>query len=341
MKIALIGFGVVGQGLVEILQNKQDMLRKQYNFQPEIVAVATRSRGTLYHPDGLDLDDLLATGNGELNTYPDSPSLVRSWSVLEIIKQSNADVIIEVAHSNLDTGLPAIDHVKTAFENKKHVVLANKGPVALAFNELNTLAKAHDVQFRYEATVMAGTPSLMLAQEALRGTTITEARGILNGTTNYILTRMEAGLDYATALEEAQAKGYAEADPTADVDGWDAAGKVLILASVLFGKSLTFDEINVKGISHLTAADIEAAKAAGERWKLIARVTPDGGHVSPMRLAITDPLAGVSGATNAITFATDLLGDVTLIGAGAGRTETGFGILADLIALNNRLKKFR
>ncbi|MEL6271129.1 MAG: homoserine dehydrogenase [Chloroflexota bacterium] len=338
MNIALIGFGVVGQGFVEALHKKSMQLQDEHSFSAQVVAVTTRSRGALYHPDGLDLQALLETGGGPLADYPDTDGLQRDLSTMQIITESNAHVIVELAYSNLETGQPAIDHVKAAFNASKHVVLANKGPVALAFAELNALAAEKGVQFLYEATVMAGTPSLQLAQQAMRGTTIFSVRGILNGTTNYILTRMEAGMPYAAALAESQEKGYAEADPTADVDGWDAAGKVLILAGALFGKTLTFDDMDVQGIAHLMPEDIETAAAAGERYKLIAEATPDGGSVKPVRLPVSNPLAGVGGATNAITLSTDLMGDVTLIGAGAGKLETGFAILSDILLIHDRTK---
>jgi homoserine dehydrogenase len=185
----------------------------------------------------------------------------------------------------------------------------------------------------FEATVMAGTPSIRLAKEALAGCKISEVRGILNGTTNYILTQMESGIAYNDALAQAQQLGYAEADPTADVEGWDAAGKTLIVANAVFGKQLALSDLNVKGISEILQSDVEAARKAGERWKLIARVTPEGGSVQPVRLPVSDPLANVFGTTNAITYTTNLLGSVTLVGAGAGRLQTGFGLLSDLIAV--------
>lgn len=181
---------------------------------------------------------------------------------------------------------------------------------------------------------MAGTPSIRLAMQALQGCTIREARGILNGTTNYILTQMEGGMSYAEALAQAQQLGYAEADPAGDVEGWDAAGKVIILARALFNSSITFKDMDVKGITAITADDVREAAAAGEKWKLVARVTPDGGSVQPLRVKLSNPLAAVSGATNAITYSTDLMGDVTLVGAGAGRLQTGFGLLSDLLDIN-------
>ena len=334
MKIALIGYGIVGQGLVEILRDKHTDLQTQYGLNAQVVAVATRSRGTLAHPDGLDLHALTApTSVANLAHYPDSTGLMRDLNVLEMLEASGAEVVVEVSPSQLETAQPALDYVRYALHHKKHVVLANKGPVAVGLSELTALARANGVQLRYEATVMAGTPCFQLLEHGLRGLKIEAVRGILNGTTNYILTRMEEGMSYADALAQAQALGYAETDPTADVDGWDAAGKLRILGAAVFGQSLGFQDLTVQGISQLTAEDIQDAQAHHERWKLIAQLTPQGGSVLPTRLPISHPLAGVSGATNAITFTTDLLGDVTLVGAGAGKHVTGYGLLNDLLAI--------
>jgi homoserine dehydrogenase len=334
MRIVLIGFGTVGQGLVEILRDKAADLKLSENFVPQLVGVVTRSRGSLYHPNGLDLNGLLtAIKAGSLDQYPDTPGLERGWNALQTI-QAGADVMVEAGPSNFETGQPALDYCYAALENGQHIVLANKGPVAVAYHELVSRAKAAGKKLRFEATVMAGTPSIRLGTQALAGCKITQARGILNGTTNYILTQMEDGMTYADALARAQALGYAEADPTADVDGWDAAAKAIILAAALFRARLTLKDMNVRGIRDLTTDDVTAAKAAGERWKLIAQVTPAGGSVQPTRVPLSHPLAGVSGATNAVTYITDLLGDITLVGAGAGRLQTGFGVLSDLLEIN-------
>jgi homoserine dehydrogenase len=336
VKLLLVGFGVVGQGLAEILMTKGAALRAQYGFNPVIVGVGTRSHGTLYHPDGLELDALLAAAQqGGLQHYA-GRCLQKDNDIPNWIRTTPADVLVEASITNLQTGQPATDYCRAALETDKHVVLANKGPIALHYAELQKLARYNGLTVRFEGTVMAGTPSLTLAMEALAGCTIHEARGILNGTTNFILTQMTQGMDYATALAQAQQLGYAEADPTADVDGWDAAGKLLILAAALYGKKFTLDEISVTGITGITPADIEAARQANECYKLIARITPDFGSVSPQRIPLSDPLAAVSGATNAITYKTDLLGDVTLVGAGAGRLQTGFALLADLIAIHRQ-----
>lgn len=335
MRLLLIGFGAVGQGLAKILRDQAAYLQEREEFSAQIVGVATRSRGTLYHPDGLDIDALLNVSH--LDQYPQTDGLVRGGDTLELIRTAHADVLVEASYSILTTGQPALDYCRAALESGKHVVMANKGPAALAYDELQALAQRVGKKVGFEATVMAGTPTLRLGIEALAGCKILAARGILNGTTNYILTQMEGGMSYADALAQAQQLGYAEADPTADVDGWDAAGKAIILAAALFHTKLSLDTMPVTGISKLTSADIEAARAAGERWKLIASVSSEGGKVEPVRLPAAHPLANVSGATNAVTYTTDLLGEVTLIGPGAGPTATGFGLLSDLLAIHRAM----
>jgi homoserine dehydrogenase len=335
-KLALIGFGTVGQGLAQILQDKGETLGQSLGFEAKIVAVATRSRGSLYHPDGLEIAKLLAAiKNGGLLHYPDSRGLERDWDNLKIIRESNADTIVEVSYTDLTSGQPAIDHCRAAFESGKNVVTANKGPVALAYKELLALAQVKGLRFGIEGTVMSGTPALRLPMVALAGNKIHEVRGILNGTTNYILTKMEEGLSYEAALQQAQALGYAEADPTADVEGYDAMSKVVILANVVMDVPLTKTDVSCQGISQLTPADIERARSEGKRWKLIGRVKKEEGRVvasvKPEAIPLTDPLAGVMGATNAITYNCDLLGPITLVGAGAGSAQTGFALLIDLI----------
>ncbi len=333
--IALIGFGNVAQGLLEILYNKGDEFAQVVN----VVAVTTRSRGSLYHPNGLNLEDLLtlAKNNDTFDSYPDYEGLVRNWNNLEIITESNADTIVELSYTNLETGQPAIDHCHTALEHGKHVISCNKGPVVLAYPELSELARQKGVQFLFEGTVMSGTPAVRLPLTTLVGNDILEIKGILNGTTNYILTEMEKGLDYEVALKQAQELGYAEADPTADVEGHDALGKVVILANVLLDVPLKVSDVDCKGISQLSSADIKQAQAAGKRWKLIGRIKKEQGwiraSVQPEMLPLSDPLANVMGATNAITYECDLMGPITLVGAGAGRVETGYSVLADLVNL--------
>lgn len=337
MKLAFIGFGVVGQGLAQILHEKKSRLAQAYSFEAQIVAISDLMKGSLYHPDGLDIPTLLKTveETGRLDAYPRSRGLVRGLDSLQTIRQTNADTIVEVSYTDLRSGQPAIDHCRAAFSAGKHLITTNKGPVALAYHELSALARRQGVYFGIEGTVMSGTPTMRLGLDALRGCEVYEVRGIFNGTTNYILTQMEDGKSYSEALEEAQALGYAEANPTNDVEGHDTMGKVVILANTLMGASLTPSEVSCQGITSLTLEDIRAARQANQHWKLIGMVRREAervvASVQPICLPASDPLAAVRGATNAITFKTDLLGAVTLVGPGAGREATGFALLADLM----------
>lgn len=340
-KLAFIGFGVVGQGLAEILRDKKESLKKEENFEALIVAISDFIKGSIYHPNGLDIDTALTVLNetGSLHNYPESPGLIKGWDSLRTIRESNADTIIEVSYTDVKTGQPAINHCKAAFETGKNVVMTNKGPVALAYKELSHLAKEKGVFWGFEGTVMSGTPALRMPIATLAGNDIKEIRGILNGTTNFILTKMEnEGVPYDVALKEAQQLGYAEADPTSDVEGYDARYKIVILANYVMNAPMKVDEVSCKGITEISLKDIEEAKAEGKRWKLLAKASKENGKVfasiAPEKVDITDPLAGISGATNAIAYDCDLMGTVTLSGAGAGKVETGFSLLIDLISMN-------
>jgi homoserine dehydrogenase len=331
MNLALIGFGTVGQGFAQLLRDKAADARFR-SLDAHITVVVTRSRGALALESGLDSGLLLdAMAAGGLHVFPDLPGLRRDVTALDAVTLPGVDVVLDVTPSNLQNGHPSVDLGMAALAAGKHLVLANKGALVHGFERLNAAARASGRKLLYEATVMAGTPALRLAMQALAGCTLLEARGIVNGTTNYMLTQMQAGLPYAEALAEAQRLGYAEPDPTADVDGWDAASKAVILGAALFGRQFALNAMEVSGISHLTPGDIAAATAAGECWKLIARVTADGAWVRPTRIPLTHPLAGVAGPTNALTLTTDVLGDVTIIGKGAGGLQTGFGLLSDLL----------
>ena len=333
-KIMLIGFGTVGQGLCEILRDKGPQLKMEYDYQPMIVGVSDPRFGTIYNPAGFDLQSLLDQAAQGAFT-----SDLQGWDALGLITNGEADVVCELAFTDLTTGEPAISHCKAAFQSGKHVVTSNKGPAALMYDELMDMADSFDVDFLIEGTVMSGTPVLNLTEGPLAGNSITAAKGILNGTTNYILTQMEAGMGYAEALQKAQELGYAEADPTGDVEGYDARAKVTILANVVMDANLKIQDVACKGISAITSEDIEKARAENARWKLVGSVelTPGGvkASVQPEMIPMTHPLAAIMGATNALTFTTDLLGDVTIVGPGAGRIETGYSILTDLLALES------
>lgn len=335
VNIALIGFGSVGQGFAAILRDKDGELAEQYGFRPRLCAVITRSRGSLYHASGLDPAALLdAINDGGLASYPDEDGLRRDLSSQEALAYPDIDIMVEASPTNLQTGQPALALCHAALDENKHVILANKGPVALDYAGLMAHAARVKRRLLFEGTVMGGTPVIRVALDSLAGCKITRVRGIINGTTNYMLTQMEQGRAYDEVLAEAKRLGYAEADPSGDVDGWDSAGKLLILANALFGRMFTLAGLSVSGISGLTPDDIKAAADEGMRWKLIAEAAPDGGSVALAKLPLSHPLAGVSGTANAVTFTTDLLGDVTIVGPGAGGIETGFALLADLLTLH-------
>ncbi len=332
VRLVLIGFGNVGRGLAQILLERGDQYAENQGLRFCIVAVNDLVRGCAYDPQGLDLSALLQAEN-----FSNLPGGSEDWDALSTITRSNADVMVELSFTNLQTGQPAINHIRAALESGKHVVTSNKGPVALQYGELDALARSRNLKIGVEGTVMSGTPSMHLGMELLAGAGIRRVQGILNGTTNYILTQMEAGMGYPEALAEAQAKGYAEADPSGDVEGFDAAGKVAILSALLMKTAMPLDQVDRTGITGISSADVAAAKAAGQRWKLIGSLEkrPEGifASVKPVSLPLAHPLANVNGATNAITFTTDLLGDVTLIGPGAGRLETGYAIICDLLSI--------
>jgi len=336
-RLILIGFGVVGQGLTEILINKKDFLQGKYGFEYEIVAVSDMLKGSIANPAGLDPKKLLALvkDGKKLDEYPQG---TKGLDALATINQVDAEMMIEVSYTNVKTGEPATSHCKAAFNRGMHVVTSNKGPVSLFYNDLMKLAAKKNLIFGIEGTVMSGTPVLNTGMKSLAGCTITKISGILNGTTNYILTEMEKGKAYEEVLKKAQQLGYAEADPTGDVEGWDALAKVIILSNVLMGGNVKIADAEREGITKITLEDVQKAKAEGARWKLIGETSVQGGKikakVAPKKLPLSDPLASVMGATNALTFETDLMGKITVIGAGAGRTETGFSILTDLLAIH-------
>ena len=339
-RLAFIGFGTVGQGLAKILVEKKRLLKDKYGFEYSVVAISDFQKGSVYHPDGLDLAGILrlVEQNRSIAEYP---SGTKGWDALRTITESSADTILELTYTNVQTGQPATDHCRAAFEHGKHVVTSNKGPLVVAYRELQEMADRNNVLFRFEGTVVSGTPILNMATKDLAGCAIASIKGILNGTTNYILSEMEKGKSYDDVLKKAQELGYAEADPTGDVEGWDALAKVVILSNVVLGGNIKAVDVKRKGIMGISLDDVKKASNDGYRWKLIGETKLVNGKiaasVSPQRLPLSDPLASVMGASNALTFDTDLLGAVTVVGPGAGKSETGFSILTDLIDIHRTI----
>ncbi len=346
-RIGLIGCGTVGQGLLEILNTKSAYLHDVFDFEPKVVAICDKLKGSLIVPDGIGIPailELLGRG-GNLSGYPKAtPEEIEPLDPLDMIEKTDADIIAELTYTDIKTAEPATSYIKKALRLGKNVVTSNKGPAALHYRELRDLARQNGLQFRIEGTVMSGTPVFHLMESGLAGNEIREIKGILNGTTNFILTKMETeGMDYADALKLAQKLGYAEADPTADVEGFDALAKIVILSNVLLSGSLKISDVARTGISGIGLADVKAAKAEGYRYKLIAHAKKEADRVtatvSPQKLPVSDPLAGVMGAQNALSLDMDLMGKVTIQGAGAGKIETGFSILSDMLAIHRQRAK--
>lgn len=336
LELVFIGFGTVGQGFAKLLNRKKKYLEETHSLRTKVTAIVDEVLGSVIDPSGIDLGDIIGRldRDGRISGENDV-------DVVKVIRNSAADVVIEVTFTDIDTGEPATSFIKEALTSGKHVISTNKGPPALAMKELEGLAKENGVYYRYEGTVLSGTPCLNLSSEAMRGVDVRSIRGILNGTCNYILEEMEKGTSYDRALNTAQELGYAEADPTADVEGFDAATKIVILANKLMNANLSVSDVDRSGIVGLTADEINRSDESGLKTKLIASAHRKNGKVNLQvgvnELTLDDPLASVNGVLNAATFSTDSLGDVTIIGPGAGSEATAQALFTDLLAINDKL----
>lgn len=338
--VALIGFGGVNRALIEIISADPEKFQRELGFSLKIVAISDMFLGSAYSPEGIDpaLLMALAVKQGACIDLPNGQATANNEA---IITSSNADIIVEATVTDSVTGQPAISHCRWALSNGKHVSTTNKGPLAFAAKELIDLALKNDLGFEYEGVVMSGTPVLRFADKLLKGSEVNQFAGIVNGTANYVLGLVEQGQTFAEAITSAQQLGYAEADPSADIEGKDVMLKVIVLANRLWGVDLSVSDVSCKGIDSLTETMVREAAAAGYHWKLLGKATKhsDGSiiaSVSPEKLASAQLLSGISGATNALTFTTDMLGDVTISGPGAGRIETAYAILSDIIAIHHR-----
>ncbi|MGZ4857439.1 MAG: homoserine dehydrogenase [Methanobacteriaceae archaeon] len=330
MKIAILGFGVVGKGVAQVISMKKDYLQNKYGLNLEIVAAADSSGGVICK-EGLDLNLLLDTKKekGKVSDYPEYG--ISGLNSLKILKEVDYDCLVEVTPTNIEDGEPALSHLLTAMENGKDIITSNKGPLALSFRELDDAARFNNIQFRFEASVGGAMPIINFAHENLAGCNIESIYGILNGTTNYILSRMaKEGSSYDQTLKEAQEMGIAETDPYQDVEGIDAACKIAILANSVLNRDVTLREVEVEGISKITPESIALAKKEGYLIKLIGEASCDALEVSPRLVRKGSPLA-VGGTMNLATLKTDLAEDVTVAGKGAGSVETASAILSDLL----------
>lgn len=335
MRIVLVGFGNVGQSLVRILNSDKPRLMKDYGFEPIVTTIAD-SRGYCTNENGLDLGIALRTKEkfGTVGKYPDQGSVHKVKP--RIILNSDAEVLVEVTPSNFKDAEPGLSNIKKALSDGKHVVTANKGPLALAMPALLELAAHKKVQFLFSATVGGGTPFLNFAAKSLAGEKITSIRGILNGTTNYILTRMAGSkTSFESALREAQDKGYAEADPTNDIEGYDTAAKIVIIANWVMKSRTSLRDLEIKGISSVTPSMLNEARVSKSQVKLIGQISGSRAFVKPEPVPVTDPVC-VPDTLNALTFSTEHAGNMTLIGHGAGGENTASAIIRDLVDIRNR-----
>jgi len=315
----------VGRALVRLLISKESELRRKYDIRWRLTGIATRRFGWIADPDGLNPIGALSGRFG--NTAP--AHNVREW-----LERAKADVLFEASSLNPHTGQPAIEHLTAALEHGTHAITANKGPLVHAFRELTALAKEKGRQFLYESTVMDGIPIFSLFPLGLPAADIRGFSGVLNSTTNVVLTEVEKGRSFDEAIKRAQALGIAETDPSQDLDGWDSAIKVAALAIVLLGVPVKMEQVLRTGIRELSEEKIRSVRAAGMRYKLVCRAERRGDgadcRVGPELLLMTDPMAGLEGTSSAIRFDMDVFG-LSLVEHNPGVEATGYGLLADFV----------
>jgi homoserine dehydrogenase len=310
-----------------LLVAKETELRRRYDVRWRLTGVATRRYGWAADPDGFNP---LAILNSR---WPGSPAHacrdVREW-----LEKTRADVLFEASSLNVHTGQPAIEHLKAALELGAHAISANKGPIVHAFRELTALAHEKKKKFLFEATVMDGVPIFSLFPLGLPATTLQGFSGVLNSTTNVVLTEIEKGRSFDEAVKRAKAIGVAETDPAADLDGWDSAVKVAALAIALMGAPVKLEQVQRAGIRDLSEEKIRSVRAAGMRYKLVCRSERRGDGVlctvQPEMLLASDPLANLEGTSSAIRFDLDVF-SFSIVEHNPGIEATAYGLLADFL----------
>ncbi len=325
INLVIIGFGVIGKGFAEVLADKHDFLRANYGVDLKVTAICERD-GSVVCKKGIDLDNVVELSlNNNLKAHENWTTL----KSLDVINKIRSDIVLELTPSNIETGQPGLTHIKESLKRGMCVVTSNKAPLAVEFSQLQKLAKNSGAELRYEATVGGALPLINLRKHALQVNNINSIQGILNGTCNYVLTKMaDEYVSMDVALKEAQNLGIAEADPSYDINGIDTGAKVVILANSLLGMDVSFKDVAVTGISDVTTEAIELARKHNHVIKLIGDV--ERLDVSPRLVPINHPL-NVSGTLNAVTISTDIARDITVIGPGAGGKETSSSLFSDII----------
>lgn len=341
LKIAMLGFGNAGQAFAKLLMDKHDEIMGKYKFDIKVVAISTNSRGSIVNKIGIDLN-LALSDIESLKCFNKNREDYSNLNSMEIAKTVDYDVIIELTPLEIFTGQPAIDHIKIALNRKKHAITANKGPVAWAYEELQDLAKKQGVLFYYETTVMDGTPIFNLVEETLEFCKVTEVNGILNSTTNYVLEEIAKGKEYDDVIIEGKKRGFIEANPAMDIEGWDAAAKTTVLLNTLMGANITPVDIDRKGIEGITSKQIEDAAKRGNVIKLICHGTIKNGKVigtvQAKEIGKDNIYSNIKGTSSIVTITTDLMGEISIVEHEPEIEQTAYGIFGDLIRIIKNMK---
>lgn len=340
VRFLLVGTGNVGRRFLELVVRKGETLRGHLGLDLVASGVADSSGGAVC-PGGLDLEQIVALkaeGKGVAD-YRGYGSL--GLSAEEMVLSTEADLLLEASPANLRDGQPGLGCIEAALARGMHVVTANKVPLVLAFRRLQDLAQAHGVQLRFDATVTGGLPAVNLGRRDLAAAEIYRLEGVVNLTTNYILTRMaEDGLSYDEALADARDAGHAEADPTLDVEGWDAASKLVILAQSVLGYPATLEDVSRKGITGISAGMLSRAANDGKRIKLVATAEREGDgyrlSVEPASLAADHPLAQLGAKQMGIVFHTDISGVISAAIVEETPVPTASAMLRDVVDIYTR-----
>jgi homoserine dehydrogenase len=342
--IGLIGFGRVGRRFARLLDETGPVLLRDHDIECRIAGIATRRHGAVVSPDGIDGTAAAATLDAGHRLEALGRPAADAFEVIRTLSESpaSARVVIETTTLDVGEGRPAIDHVTAALRAGCHVVTANKGPAAFAFHELQTLAETESLSFLFEGAVMDGVPVFSLVRETLPAVRIAGFRGVINSTTNYILSALEDGEPFAPALARMQAMGIAEADPSLDVEGWDAAAKAAALANVLLDARITPQDIRRTGIDESCGPRAVNAKRDGRRLRLVASASAgERPVVEPVELPAGDLLAGLRDMSNALVLHTDMLGDIAICQLGGDLTQTAYALLSDLVTVRRRARSPR
>ncbi len=335
MKLLLAGFGTVGSGVAKALDSKKDAIKSKLGGNLSVVGICT-SKGTIIDEKGIDLP--LAYSLAQEKKLYTHRNFDPNTSSEKAVKTLEYDCLVETTPTNIDHGEPGATLVRTALRRQKHVVTSNKGPLALNFRELTGLAEKNNVLLKYEATVGGAMPVFNLLEGCMHVNKIEKIYGILNGTTNYILSKMSMeSTSYELALAEAQEMGIAEKDPSYDVEGTDAASKLSILSNFVFGNGVTVRDVQKTGITKISGGTIELAKKNGYIIKLVAYADAERMLVTPRLVPLHHPLA-IDGTLNVIEFHTDMAGKIRVIGEGAGHMQTASAVLGDILDIAKSTK---